>query len=112
MIINSQSVNDSNKPKNLKTEHQLDELVVQVNEPESLVASAKVIRRLLVRRHNDNEDFELSIPQQLLQQQQKTTEIFNVVLGVIAGISLLRSDDRRVGKECVSTCRSRWSPNH
>src|SRR3546814_12951103 len=24
----------------------------------------------------------------------------------------LRSEDRRVGKECVSTCRSRWSPIH
>src|SRR3546814_20515495 len=24
----------------------------------------------------------------------------------------LRSEERRVGKECVSTCRSRWSPNH
>src|SRR3546814_11064336 len=24
----------------------------------------------------------------------------------------LRSDERRVGKECVSTCRSRWSPYH
>src|SRR3546814_7618431 len=23
-----------------------------------------------------------------------------------------RSDERRVGKECVSTCRSRWSPYH
>src|SRR3546814_9487506 len=26
--------------------------------------------------------------------------------------ALLRSEERRVGKECVSTCRSRWSPNH
>src|SRR3546814_16865243 len=26
--------------------------------------------------------------------------------------ALLRSDERRVGKECVSTCRSRWSPYH
>src|SRR3546814_1411601 len=26
--------------------------------------------------------------------------------------SLLRSEERRVGKECVSTCRSRWSPYH
>src|SRR3546814_4241563 len=25
---------------------------------------------------------------------------------------LLRSEERRVGKECVSTCRSRWSPEH
>src|SRR3546814_1037716 len=24
----------------------------------------------------------------------------------------IRSEERRVGKECVSTCRSRWSPNH
>src|SRR3546814_15931528 len=24
----------------------------------------------------------------------------------------MRSEERRVGKECVSTCRSRWSPNH
>src|SRR3546814_16313135 len=30
------------------------------------------------------------------------------------GIVLLRprSEERRVGKECVSTCRSRWSPSH
>src|SRR3546814_20051296 len=25
---------------------------------------------------------------------------------------VVRSDERRVGKECVSTCRSRWSPSH
>src|SRR3546814_14743105 len=24
----------------------------------------------------------------------------------------LRSEERRVGKECVSTCRSRWRPDH
>src|SRR3546814_7568880 len=24
----------------------------------------------------------------------------------------MRSEERRVGKECVSTCRSRWSPYH
>src|SRR3546814_5199861 len=24
----------------------------------------------------------------------------------------VRSEERRVGKECVSTCRSRWSPDH
>src|SRR3546814_20224705 len=26
--------------------------------------------------------------------------------------ALPRSEERRVGKECVSTCRSRWSPDH
>src|SRR3546814_7061769 len=30
----------------------------------------------------------------------------------IAGQALGRSEERRVGKECVSTCRSRWSPYH
>src|SRR3546814_15876599 len=25
---------------------------------------------------------------------------------------MIRSEERRVGKECVSTCRSRWSPAH
>src|SRR3546814_8801016 len=27
-------------------------------------------------------------------------------------IGVNRSEERRVGKECVSTCRSRWSPSH
>src|SRR3546814_2055687 len=27
-----------------------------------------------------------------------------------AAASTMRSEERRVGKECVSTCRSRWSP--
>src|SRR3546814_13991863 len=26
--------------------------------------------------------------------------------------AIFRSEERRVGKECVSTCRSRWSPYH
>src|SRR3546814_4100563 len=29
-----------------------------------------------------------------------------------AGNLAARSEERRVGKECVSTCRSRWSPSH
>src|SRR3546814_4823894 len=29
-----------------------------------------------------------------------------------AGLEILRSEERRVGTECVSTCRSRWSPYH
>src|SRR3546814_18144575 len=31
---------------------------------------------------------------------------------LFAAKSLGRSEERRVGKECVSTCRSRWSPYH
>src|SRR3546814_12926474 len=33
-------------------------------------------------------------------------------IGKPAVKGLQRSEERRVGKECVSTCRSRWSPYH
>src|SRR3546814_2703089 len=32
--------------------------------------------------------------------------------GLARGVDIGRSEERRVGKECVSTCRSRWSPYH
>src|SRR3546814_3843285 len=31
---------------------------------------------------------------------------------MVIGLTIQRSEERRVGKECVSTCRSRWSPYH
>src|SRR3546814_13446157 len=31
---------------------------------------------------------------------------------MLAAIKEKRSEERRVGKECVSTCRARWSPDH
>src|SRR3546814_12041083 len=34
------------------------------------------------------------------------------VLMLVAMMWMVRSEERRVGKECVSTCRSRWSPYH
>src|SRR3546814_17465627 len=32
--------------------------------------------------------------------------------GYLQQVHFTRSEERRVGKECVSTCRSRWSPYH
>lgn len=69
--------------------HQLDKLVVQVENSSQLNATADVLSRMLKRRHNNLLDFEISIPIQLLKQQQKTKQIFNIVLSIIAGISLL-----------------------
>src|SRR3546814_21008412 len=39
------------------------------------------------------------------------TLVIDVYSRVILGFHL-RSEERRVGKECVSTCRSRWSPDN
>src|SRR3546814_4715307 len=40
-------------------------------------------------------------------------KINEMVKGVRAmGMETCKSEERRVGKECVSTCRSRWSPYH
>lgn len=69
--------------------HQIDKLTVQVNNSTELKATAEVVSKMLKRRHNDVLDFEIEIPIQLLKQQQKTKQIFNIVLSIIAGISLL-----------------------
>lgn len=69
--------------------HQIDKLTVQVSNSNELKATAEVLSKMLKRRHNDVLDFEIEIPIQLLKQQQKTKQIFNIVLIIIAGISLL-----------------------
>jgi putative ABC transport system permease protein len=69
--------------------NQLDKIIVQVSETEYLSSTAEIINRMLIRRHNDLYDFEVTIPELLLKQQQRTKNIFNIVLGVIAGISLI-----------------------
>ena len=69
--------------------HQIDKLTVQVSNSNELKATAEVLSKMLKRRHSDVLDFEITIPIQLLKQQQKTKQIFNIVLSIIAGISLL-----------------------
>ncbi len=69
--------------------HQLDRLVIQVNETNELEPTAKIITRMLIRKHFGSSDFEVTIPELLLKQEQRASEIFNYVLGAIAGISLL-----------------------
>jgi len=69
--------------------HQLDRIIVQVNESSDLTPSSDVLSRLLLRRHQEVEDFEITVPELLLKQEQRTKDIFNIVLGAIASISLL-----------------------
>jgi putative ABC transport system permease protein len=69
--------------------NQLDKIIVRVKETVQLTSTAKVVGNMLMRKHNDIRDFDVSIPELLLKQQQKTKNIFNIVLGAIAGISLI-----------------------
>jgi putative ABC transport system permease protein len=69
--------------------HQLDKIVVQVHESEQLAETTKVLNQMLKRRHLGVEDFQITVPELLLKQEQRTKDIFNIVLGAIAGISLL-----------------------
>ena len=69
--------------------HQLDKVIVRVQASQRVSSVAEVTRRMLQRRHNDVTDFEISVPELLLKQEQRTKTIFNVVLGAIASISLI-----------------------
>jgi len=69
--------------------HQLDRLVIKVANTEQMNSIAQVISKILMRKHNQVIDYEITIPELLLKQQQRTKNIFNYVLGGIAGISLL-----------------------
>lgn len=86
---NNSNNNQSSEKAAPKNYHQIDRLVVQVDETEYLNKTADIIARMLERRHYKVVDYEVSIPELLLKQQQRTKDIFNIVLGVIAGISLL-----------------------
>src|SRR3546814_17966750 len=63
-----------------------------------------VALRLVVQREREIETFKpqeyWSVSAEMEQDGQNFTA------------RLIRSEERRVGKECVSTCRSRWSPYH
>ncbi len=81
--------NDSENEQDKKNYHQLDRLVIQVEETNKMQSTAEILTRLLSRKHYEVVDFEIEIPELLLKQQQRTNDIFNYVLGAIAGISLL-----------------------
>src|SRR3546814_17674941 len=46
------------------------------------------------------------------RQQSKKRRVNSGVRDSCRHLQIERSEERRVGKECVSTCRSRWSPYH
>ncbi len=92
-IINSKKLKKgsrrNNKQKTDNNRNQLDKLIIQIDNSENIGMSLDVIHRLLKRRHADSEDFIITVPELLLKQEQKTRDIFNIVLAAIASISLV-----------------------
>ncbi len=67
----------------------LDEIIVRLTADASPAEAARLIDQLLDRLHGGEEDYELVVPEALLEQSRRTQRLFNIVMGAIAGISLL-----------------------
>ena len=67
----------------------ISEVAVQVNNADKTVPAAQVVQQILKQRHGGMPDFEIIIPIELLRQRQKTQQIWGIVMGAIAGMSLL-----------------------
>ena len=67
----------------------MNELAVKIADQNYVVPASKILDKLLMRTHAGVRDFDIIIPRALLEQAQKTQQIFNIVMGAIAAISLL-----------------------
>jgi len=69
--------------------NQVDKIVVQVSESKMVKPTTEILKRMMLRRHAGVDDVEIKVPELLLKNQERTRDIFNMVLGAIASISLL-----------------------
>ena len=67
----------------------VDEIVVRLSDAKNPQKSAEVMRTLVDRLHGGAKDYEIVVPEALLEQSRKTQRLFSIVMGCIAGISLL-----------------------
>jgi putative ABC transport system permease protein len=67
----------------------LDELVVSMAPGTPVQESAAVVSTLLDRLHGGAADYTITVPEALLEQSRRTQRLFDIVMGAIAGISLL-----------------------
>jgi putative ABC transport system permease protein len=68
---------------------QLSEITLTVHDETLVSQTAAMARKVLQQRHSLAEDFEIQVPLELLRQAENEKRIWNLVLGSIAGISLL-----------------------
>lgn len=70
-------------------EMQLSEITLRVTDEKYVTQTAEMARQLLLRSHPDASDFKIQVPLELLAQANEEKRMWNLVLGSIAGISLL-----------------------
>jgi len=67
----------------------VDEVWVQAADAGTVSSLSRAVLETLQRLHRGVADYEVIVPHELLQRKQQTQRIFNIVLGTVAGISLL-----------------------
>ncbi len=67
---------------------ELHEVTVRIDSPDRVMPAAEAIRHILARNHKQT-DYAMVVPLDLLRRAERTKQIFNIVLGSIAAISLL-----------------------
>ena len=70
-------------------ESPLAEITIRVDEGSSPAEVAAIVQGLLHRLHGGANDYEIVVPESLLEQSRQTQRLFDIVMGCIAGISLL-----------------------
>jgi len=68
---------------------EIQQITVQVDKSDRLVETSQLINAILQRHHFNNSDYNIVIPFELLRQEEKERQIYNMLLGAIAAISLL-----------------------
>lgn len=69
--------------------NQLSEIAIAVEAEDLVPQTAEMVRKLLLTKHKTADEYEVVVPLELLQQAEHEKKIWNIVLGSIAGISLL-----------------------
>lgn len=75
---------------NLAGSHSLlNEIILELPKEDPMTGSIEAIKRMMEWQHHGIEDYQIIVPQELLEQAYQTQNIFNLVLGSIAAISMI-----------------------
>lgn len=67
----------------------IEEIAIRVARAEDISEASRLLDDLLKRKHRGVKDYGVMVPEELLAQAQRTQQLFNIIVGSIASISLL-----------------------